>query len=199
MAASMSMYVLLLLCTLLLAASHAELAKIILEENVDCSAHKTCDACLAPNSQCHGWFGDECCSKEECESAAEGDRFFYTSCAEWKEQEEKSKKCEPLQNDACACIEAGCVAQTAGEGSLCFAQEQPSAGRPIERDEACTQSSLGEVKSESLAEKEDEKNSPFCPGSAEQLCRMYCPPPQCPPGQCVMRHGPCCDMQCEPL
>ena len=37
----------------------------------------------------------------------------------------------------------------------------------------------------------------MCPDSPMQMCRMLCPPTNCPAGQCAMRHGSCCDMTCE--
>merc|ERR1740120_618064 len=39
--------------------------------------------------------------------------------------------------------------------------------------------------------------APLCPGSPMQLCRMLCPPMSCPAGQCLMRHGSCCDRHCS--
>merc|ERR1719336_3015884 len=40
-------------------------------------------------------------------------------------------------------------------------------------------------------------NTPFCKNSRQQLCRMLCPPMQCPPNSCIMRQGSCCKMKCR--
>jgi hypothetical protein len=37
----------------------------------------------------------------------------------------------------------------------------------------------------------------MCAGSPPQMCRMMCPPVNCPAGQCAMRTGTCCDTQCQ--
>jgi len=37
----------------------------------------------------------------------------------------------------------------------------------------------------------------FCPASMAQTCRMMCPEPTCPAGQCAMRSGSCCDFTCQ--
>lgn len=37
----------------------------------------------------------------------------------------------------------------------------------------------------------------FCPASMGQTCRMMCPEPTCPTGQCAMRSGSCCDFTCQ--
>merc|ERR550525_418395 len=39
--------------------------------------------------------------------------------------------------------------------------------------------------------------TPFCKNSRTQLCRMLCPPMQCPPNSCIMRQGSCCKMKCR--
>jgi len=39
-------------------------------------------------------------------------------------------------------------------------------------------------------------NVDFCPTSNVQICRMACPEPQCPSGQCAMRVRNCCDYTC---
>ena len=36
----------------------------------------------------------------------------------------------------------------------------------------------------------------MCPNSPPQLCRMMCPPTNCPSGHCAMRKGRCCSMSC---
>merc|ERR1712050_616662 len=36
----------------------------------------------------------------------------------------------------------------------------------------------------------------FCKDSPQQLCKMKCPPMKCQEGQCIMRQGSCCSMQC---
>jgi hypothetical protein len=37
----------------------------------------------------------------------------------------------------------------------------------------------------------------FCPDSEIQSCRMVCPEPQCPSGNCAMRNDNCCDYSCS--
>jgi hypothetical protein len=37
----------------------------------------------------------------------------------------------------------------------------------------------------------------YCPQSQMQLCRMMCPTPHCPSGECAMRTGSCCDYVCH--
>jgi len=45
-----------------------------------------------------------------------------------------------------------------------------------------------------------ETNTEFCLNSNIQMCRMACPEPECPEGQCAMRQGNCCDYMCiEPI
>lgn len=39
--------------------------------------------------------------------------------------------------------------------------------------------------------------SDFCAASGRQQCRMLCPAPVCPAGQCAMRTGSCCDFSCQ--
>ena len=40
---------------------------------------------------------------------------------------------------------------------------------------------------------------PFCKDSPMQLCKMMCPPTNCPRGHCAMRQGRCCSMKCQPM
>lgn len=37
----------------------------------------------------------------------------------------------------------------------------------------------------------------MCAASRPQMCRMLCPAPTCPNGQCAMRTGSCCDYVCQ--
>jgi len=37
----------------------------------------------------------------------------------------------------------------------------------------------------------------YCPNSPLQLCRMKCPPVNCPTGECALRIGSCCDYKCS--
>ena len=37
----------------------------------------------------------------------------------------------------------------------------------------------------------------MCPASPRQMCRMLCPPMNCPAGHCAMRTGSCCDFTCQ--
>ena len=39
-------------------------------------------------------------------------------------------------------------------------------------------------------------NNNYCSNSPLQLCRMMCPPVNCPTGKCAMRSGSCCDYRC---
>ena len=39
--------------------------------------------------------------------------------------------------------------------------------------------------------------SQMCPNSPMQLCKMLCPPTNCPQGQCAMRQGQCCSTKCQ--
>ncbi|CAK9042759.1 unnamed protein product [Durusdinium trenchii] len=97
---------------------------------VECNEIDSCTECF--RSGCFGWFGTECCSKEHCLMAAQGDRNFFTSCYEWKQHEDLSQICSAIHDDPCACLEAGCVAQEVSMGSTaCFAAYQPAAGRQI--------------------------------------------------------------------
>ena len=41
------------------------------------------------------------------------------------------------------------------------------------------------------------QSTSMCAGSPPQMCRMMCPPVTCPAGQCAMRMGNCCDIQCQ--
>eukprot|EP00434_Breviolum_minutum_P038203 symbB.v1.2.033883.t1/scaffold4275.1/size42075/1 len=78
------------------------------------------------------WFGSECCSKDTCLMALQGDRPFFHSCDQWKSHQDLSRICSATQNDVCACLEAGCVAQEVGAGSVaCFASYQAAAGNQI--------------------------------------------------------------------
>lgn len=40
------------------------------------------------------------------------------------------------------------------------------------------------------------KNTEYCSNSQPQLCRMVCPPINCPSNNCAMRSGSCCDYSC---
>jgi len=158
--------------------------------SLECSAKPSCEACLAEGSGCYGWFGDECCAEQDCKMAMAGDRMFYRSCAEWQKMQRKAEVCSAVPaNDACACLRAGCVAQEAGGGVACFSEFQGAAGRTAK----CADAGLSLASSSATAVQGE-----FCEGSPEQLCRMLCPQVRCAPGHCLMRHGPCCDLSCQP-
>eukprot|EP00435_Cladocopium_sp_Y103_P033169 s478_g8.t1 len=56
------------------------------QEPLRCSEITSCNECF--RSGCFGWFGSECCSKDMCLMAMQGDRQFFQSCDEWKRHED---------------------------------------------------------------------------------------------------------------
>lgn len=156
---------------------------------MSCSAMPSCEACLAEDSGCYGWLGDKCCSEQACKMAMAGDRMFYRSCAAWDKKHRLASVCSSVpQNDACACLKAGCVAQKTGDVVSCFAEFQGAAGPAA----TCKEKGFTEKSSSSTVVQDGE----FCEGSPQQLCRMMCQPMRCAPDYCLMRTGPCCDLTC---
>ena len=71
------------------------------------------------------------------------------------------------------------------------------------REQACTEEFCGrptgaaECRDDPSAAAAKGGATAMCPNSPMQMCRMLCPPTNCPAGQCAMRHGSCCDVSCE--
>jgi len=157
---------------------------LLASEDSICKSKKTCEACLAVGSGCKGWQGDSCCSEQECENAANGDKNFFVSCENFKKYDELKEVCmsKKFEDDACACINAGCVYQDPGG---CAATYNPAAGQAVDK------TTCSEPASDLVAQ--------FCPDSPEQRCKRKCPPTECPlPTQCAMRIGNCCAIACMP-
>lgn len=109
-----------------------------------CAGITSCQECLRNSSGCFGWQdSNACCATEDdCLNGVEGDIAFWTSCEEFKKASDKHEECMEVE-DACECIESGCVAQETSPGSsMCFGGVQGAAGRQIFKQEACESGQL---------------------------------------------------------
>mmetsp|Transcript_69867 Transcript_69867/g.138256 ORF Transcript_69867/g.138256 Transcript_69867/m.138256 type:complete len:213 (-) Transcript_69867:145-783(-) len=169
---------------------------LVASEDSACKSKKTCEECLAVGSGCKGWRGDSCCSEEECNNAADGNKNFFVSCDNFRRYDEFKQSCasKEFQDNECACVAAGCVYQDPGG---CAAMFNPAAGDAVSKT-ACSEPKDDKIDRTGIIESEPVA-APFCPDSPEQLCRRLCPPTVCAlPSQCAMRIGNCCAIACMP-